>query len=117
MCNKSFLKFFTCIITCCLVLFYTFDAKCFWHIETVDSEGNVGINSSLALDSGGNPHISYYDVTNTALKYAYYDGSWHQVSSSSTVRGSRLRFAKGETPSIRYEYMECGEDVIQPEMD
>lgn len=50
----------------------------YWHIETVDSEGGVGAHTSIALDSSDNPHISYYDGTNTNLKYTYYDGSsWH----------------------------------------
>ncbi|MCK4593614.1 carboxypeptidase regulatory-like domain-containing protein, partial [bacterium] len=49
-----------------------------WHIETVDSEGYVGSSTSIALDSGGHPHISYEDYTNYDLKYARFDGSsWH----------------------------------------
>ncbi|KAF5426571.1 MAG: hypothetical protein C5S41_02440, partial [Candidatus Methanomarinus sp.] len=35
-----------------------------WSNETVDSDGNVGGGSSIALDSNGHPHISYYDITN-----------------------------------------------------
>ena len=30
---------------------------------------------SMALDSGGNPHVVYYDATNTSVKYIYYTGS------------------------------------------
>ena len=49
-----------------------------WVIVTVDSEGDVGHHSSLALVNG-KPAISYYDATNGDLKYAY----------SSTATGSQ----------------------------
>jgi hypothetical protein len=41
-----------------------------WHLETVDSDGNVGAYPSMALDVSDRPHISYYDDTHEALKYA-----------------------------------------------
>ena len=49
-----------------------------WHIETVDSEGEVGrYATSLALDEREHPHISYHDNTWGDLKYAvYYVAPW-----------------------------------------
>ncbi len=61
-----------------------------WHTETVDSEGYVGGQNSLALDpTTGYPRISYRDSINADLKYAAYDGStWHTetVDSAGDVR-------------------------------
>ena len=42
-----------------------------WTIETVDSTGNVGWDTSIALDTSNYPHISYFDDTNDDLKYAH----------------------------------------------
>ena len=42
-----------------------------WHIQTVDSSGDVGPYTSLQLTSSGWPAISYCDNTNWTLKYAY----------------------------------------------
>ena len=46
-----------------------------WQTETVDSAGNVGQHTSVALDVEDHPHVSYYDAEHQDLKYAYYDGS------------------------------------------
>jgi len=48
-----------------------------WTIQVVDSIGNVGLGTSLVIDSAGRPVIAYGDATNGALKVAQWSGtSW-----------------------------------------
>lgn len=48
-----------------------------WEIQTVDSSGNIGLHTSIGLDSQDYPQICYYDKTNGDLKYAKWNGiSW-----------------------------------------
>ena len=61
----------------------------------LDSNGNVGEYSSIAIDSNGFKHISYYDDTNDDLKYATdktgswvttsVDATWHSVGKYSSI--------------------------------
>jgi hypothetical protein len=41
-----------------------------WAIQTLDSVGDVGRHTSIAVDELGNAHISYEDRTNDTVKYA-----------------------------------------------
>ena len=62
----GYLRYATCSINCHLMAS--------WTTTLVDSVQVVGRYSSIALDSSGFPHISYYK-NGGILKYAKYDGS------------------------------------------
>ena len=51
-----------------------------WSVSIVDSSGDLGGGTSIAVDYSGNPHISYYDNTNGYLKYAVKTGNTWNIS-------------------------------------
>lgn len=52
-------------------------AEMIWITETVDAQGNVGLFSSIAVDSSDNALIAYSDLTNRDLRIASNSsGSW-----------------------------------------
>ena len=62
-------------------LMYATNANGSWEAIALDSDGDVGRDSSIALDSDGNAYISYYDVSNSDLKYATNaDGAWTVIT-------------------------------------
>jgi hypothetical protein len=78
-----------------------------WHVETVDSDGDVGGEVSLALDSSDYPHISYEDgLPNYDLKYARWNGSSWQIqtvdSAGSVGRYTSLVLDSSGRPHISY---------------
>lgn len=46
-----------------------------WTNSTVDSTGNAGMYTSMAINQLGNLNIAYYDATNSLLKYAFTDSA------------------------------------------
>ena len=83
-----------------------------WRIEKVDTTEGVGAYSSLAFDSTGRPHISYYDFLHGDLKYAYKDDSgWHieTIQSTGNVGGyTSLAIDALDQPNISYCLLQSG---------
>lgn len=50
-----------------------------WQVEPVDPGPGVGVYSSLAFDTLGNPQISYYEQATRKLKFAFWDGAQWQI--------------------------------------
>jgi PKD repeat protein len=85
------------------------DPDAVWQIETVDSDGDVGHQSSLALDGNDYPHISYHELflnnsTGGSLKYARWNGSEWNIEQVTTVtiygRETALALDANEYPHI-----------------
>jgi PKD repeat protein len=81
-----------------------------WHIETVDSAGDVGEWTSLALDSRGFPHISYRDETNRNLKYAKWMGNHWQIETIDSV-GNVGRFTSIDVDQRGYPHISYHDDT------
>jgi hypothetical protein len=80
-----------------------------WLTRTVDSVGDVGKHTSLALDGNRKPHISYFDDTKNALKYAWLSGTtWFSqtvdnIGEPPYDRGrSSLELDQSDVPYVSY---------------
>jgi hypothetical protein len=52
------------------LIYATYDGVS-WHRTIADWDNDTGLWTSLALDASDRPHVGYYDLLRTALKYAY----------------------------------------------
>lgn len=88
-----------------------------WDIQILESQknpfGSAGGGgpgwSSMKLDSSGNPHISYGNLTEQDLKYAWFDGTnWHNVTvdtEGAVGAGSSLALRNGNPRIVYYDRM------------
>ncbi|MHB1455193.1 MAG: zinc-ribbon domain-containing protein [Saccharofermentanales bacterium] len=81
-----------------------------WTIETIDSPGDVGQHSSLAVDRLGHPHISYFDYTNDKIKYATYNGAAWSIQSLSDASNNNTSIAldSSDQPYIGFAQVSKG---------
>ena len=77
-----------------------------WEIEIVDITADVGPMCSMDIDSQGNLHVAYYDMTNYDLKYAKRDSSgWTNTTiDSNGITGwfPTLKVDSNDVPHIVY---------------
>lgn len=92
-----------------LVLSFNLNAED-WHIETVESQSDVGSFSSIVLDSNDYPHISYHEWSppsgNDGLRYARWDGCSWQIEEVVELGGSwsSIELDTSENPHISFQY-------------
>ena len=84
-----------------------------WNFSAPDtqkqSEGWVGIGSSIELDQAGNPHIAYVDVTHRRIKYVSWTGKGWKSEVADTMTGKSdnidrisLKFDSKQQPHLAY---------------
>lgn len=84
------------------------DAQGIWRIEAVDTEGDVGRDTSLDVDSSGRIGVAYADSGTGFLKFAIFSpriGTWANVAvdkSTSRVSFLSMKFDAFDNPVVSY---------------
>ena len=88
-----------------------------WSVQTVHPGGDMGKYSSLALDSLGRPHISYFDDSLNALRYAAWDGTtwdYHTVDyTPGWGLGKHTSLALDDSDVPHISYMDYAHDDLK----
>jgi len=72
-----------------------------WSLIHIIDENEAGFYTSLDIDSENNPHIVY--VSNTVLKYTYYDGDqWKIHAFNDSVAYTSIALDSQDLPHISY---------------
>ena len=84
-----------------------------WRGGETDLGDDVGLWTSMQLDAGDHPMVSYYDASHAALKFASFDGSnWSSHTVMQADKSDIGRYGKmavvGGNPVIAFLVMENG---------
>ena len=97
----------------------TYNGSTGWTLTEIDILGSVGSFASLALDSNGFVHISYYDGTNQQLKYTTnLNGSWELSVIDSVGVGSHTSISVDATGAVDISYYDVlNGDLLSSRLD
>lgn len=80
-----------------------------WEIWTIDRRGKVGEYSSIEIDGKNRAHISYYDATNTQLKYTIWCAENNRIINTEVIddkgdvgRYTSLELDEYDDPRVSY---------------
>jgi hypothetical protein len=72
-----------------------------WTNTIIESTGDIGQCSSVALDPDGYPHLTYFDATNAKLKYARYQANaWAPAFTTTSVTAVGITGSYSYAPQL-----------------